>query len=309
MDLYGLNIEDIRTAIGSMKDVFVKEEAGATKGWVFKHPTIREAVAFIVKDDPDLIEIAIRGSSLVSLLTEGVCEGVTLQGARLVIPASLEAELVARIRNEEPWSGWIIDFLTDRASQSFRHRYFDGQAGLAHPVVAASLRATDRACRFMGTLDSEGILEPSAKAAFIKMLIERAGSLACSDFPLDARLIMSPDEFQSALKLALTVWEERRDQILSHYAGEWSSDVRPESYYEGLLDKLSDLAEASGGELSDDLREQIWEEASYYISDLEVRYVDPEEDEDPEELVAPSSSGPDVEEEAEIDALFSDVAA
>lgn len=310
MDLYGLNLENIRTAFGAMKDVFVKENTETTqKGWIFKHPTIREALASIVKDDPDLIEIAVRGSSLMSLLHEAVCEGVTVKGARLVIPESLYDELVRRIRSETAWNDWVSDFLTDRASASFRKLYFDGLASLAHPIIAANLNASDRACKFMSILDREAILDPAAKLAFVSMLNERAASLECSDFPMSARAIMTTGEFDAAIASALATWEADLEAVLEHHADEWSDDIRPESYYEGLVDRFSGLLEAAGGELTDEARDELWDRARPFIEDLEERYVDPDDHHEPEELVAPSKAGPEMVIEAEIEALFSDVAA
>lgn len=311
MELYGIGVAEIRSAMSAMRDVFVKTGGGPTEaGWVFKHPTIREAMATIVRQDPDLVEIAIRGNSLSSVLSDAACEGVTVKGARLIIPESLHSALIERLKKSEPFSLWVTDFLTDRSSRSFRSAYFEAGANLTHPLITENIRPTDRACKLFGTLKEDGLLEPDALRAFEQALFAQAQSLDCVEFPLTAKLVLSAEDYSNAVNLVLKTFSDQIRDVVERWADVWDHDTRPESYFESQVDKLRSLVESVGGEIEDDFHDIIWDEIGNYSYEMESEYNarDYEDDEDRVDLLAPSKANSENIENAEIDAIFFDVA-
>jgi hypothetical protein len=310
MELYGVGIAEIRAAIGAMKDVFVKQGTTPTEnGWVFKHPTIREAMASIVKEDPDLVEIALRGNPLHGLLSETVCEGVEVRGAKLVIPESLYSLLIDRLTKQEPFTLWVADFLIDRATKKFRAMYFEAGADLSHPLIAENLKPTDRSCKLFSVLQVDGLLAAEALAAFQRTLVTRAKSLDCVEFPTNAKLILSPEQYEENIRLALHTLMDQIDDVVLRWVHTWDRDTRPESYFESLLELAADLSTEIGEELSDESREQIWDVVNNYILEMDNEYEANDEDhETVSDLVSPADAAVKLIKDAEIEAIFSDIA-
>ena len=76
--------------------------------WVFRHPTIRDAMAAHVASRPELLDIYLSGVKPSELLREVVCGDIEYAGAKVHVPASRFAKVIDKLRAIK------LDTLSDR---------------------------------------------------------------------------------------------------------------------------------------------------------------------------------------------------
>ncbi|SDJ46993.1 hypothetical protein SAMN04487926_15310 [Paraburkholderia steynii] len=142
--------------------------------WKFKHPTIADAFALILRDSPELLEIYVRGSSVNKLLTQVTCGDVGIENA-VVLPRSLFTLVVDRLdeyakssRYKTAWmASWdatrsIHHFLSRRCCKEMLQQYISKNPKILEQVSSPglyldSVSETSLAVRFheLGLLPDE----------------------------------------------------------------------------------------------------------------------------------------------------------
>jgi hypothetical protein len=119
-DKFGVKHADISDALNELDGSFIlKKSDGDSRIWMFAHPTIADALAEILRDRPDLLEVYIHGARGDELLSEVVCAGSTHIRDAIVVPASANDLLVSRILelpDEQGLNRTLFSFLAHRAS-------------------------------------------------------------------------------------------------------------------------------------------------------------------------------------------------
>jgi hypothetical protein len=69
----------------------------AAYSWRFKHPTVRDALASVIGDDRELMDIYLAGAPVDRLFGEVTCGDVGMQGAKVIIPSDRYDLLLARL--------------------------------------------------------------------------------------------------------------------------------------------------------------------------------------------------------------------
>ena len=121
-DKFGVRQGDVNDALSQLDGSFILQKPdGAARIWTFAHPTIADALAEILRDRPDLLEVYIQGTRVDALLAEATCEGAAAVQDAVVIPASSNELLVSRLVemvDEVTLNKTLFEFLARRASDA-----------------------------------------------------------------------------------------------------------------------------------------------------------------------------------------------
>jgi hypothetical protein len=130
----GGTIANISESLVAMRDTFVRLAVLDDETWIFQHPTISDAFASIIAENPELVDLYIFGASMSKLLSEVSCGHVQLRGIKVIVPKA-RFDLVIRRLHEyeaseevswhERWSRKRLcdEFLANRCSKNFLERY------------------------------------------------------------------------------------------------------------------------------------------------------------------------------------------
>ena len=116
-ELTGYTLTKIQDCFAELKGSFLKLSGSK---WTFAHPTISDALTEILRQKPHMMAALIRGATIDTILSSFTCESSPLIRDALVIPASLDDALVARLgRTPDEWHrNWMLfHFLSYRASE------------------------------------------------------------------------------------------------------------------------------------------------------------------------------------------------
>lgn len=145
---FGSDLGNCITALESLTGSLVRyanyKQAGAA--WVFRHPTVEDAVGEMLRRSPELLEIYLRGSDTKELIDQITCGDVGLEHS-LVVPAALFTTVVMKLRSYTEtefsnkgrwWDGHsrIDMFLARRCVDEFLRLYL-------HQVPAILARVAD----------------------------------------------------------------------------------------------------------------------------------------------------------------------
>src|SRR5271163_802764 len=124
VEMLGASAAGVRQAISSLEGSLTKlSRSQGQARWTFRHPTIGDAFAEVVAEDPELLDIYLQGAKIDKLVREVVCGDVRLSGAKVVVPEQRFVDLANRL-NGELQIERICDFLGTRCSLSFLKFYF-----------------------------------------------------------------------------------------------------------------------------------------------------------------------------------------
>lgn len=263
-DLTGFNLAKIQDCFAELRGSFLKLSGSK---WTFAHPTISDALTQILRQKPHMMAALIRGSTIDSILSNLTCEGAPLIRDALLIPATLDDALVARLGRtpDEPHRNWMLfHFLSYRANepvfikaiQQFPHllRRSCWRSDLANndPRVAAYARA-----HHLSLLPDDLRSEVADK---LEDAVLNRLDVSFFDEPQMLALISPLKLISLGLALRTTVLpslEERIDEIVA----DADLDEEPDSHFEklfGLLDCVESIGiDADSTALIDDARDRV----------------------------------------------------
>ncbi len=229
--------------------------------WRFKHPTIGDAYATLLVQNPELLDIYIRGSAPNNIIEQVTCGDVGIERA-VIIPKSLFPLIMVKLREftasnaykSALLSAWgansaLQDFLTRRCSKNFLLLYLDENPDLLEKVSKPGLflhavSEVDLAVR----LHELGLLPEDKRKKFVTTVSDyavRGDDLYGLD-DADIRSMFRNNEFEELL-------ENVRDQLfprLSDVRLDWQKNRDwgdpPDEHMQLLLDSLEILKKHFG---------------------------------------------------------------
>jgi hypothetical protein len=123
----GATIPQTRASFTNLEGSFLQlVPDGDRQLWQYRHPTIRDAFADIVAEDPEQLDIYLAGAPTDTMLGEVTCGNVYLQGARLIVPLERFHSVIKRLSDLADAGRWyrVESFLANRCSESFVRQYF-----------------------------------------------------------------------------------------------------------------------------------------------------------------------------------------
>jgi hypothetical protein len=263
-ELTAYSLTKIQDCFAELKGSFLKLSGSK---WTFAHPTISDALTEILRQKPHMMAALIRGATIDTILSSFTCEGSPLIRDALVIPATLDDALVARLgRTPDEWHrNWMLfHFLSYRASGPVFAKVIQQFPNLLRrscwrtdivgndPQIAAHARA-----HHLGVLPDD--LRSEAVDTLESAILTK---LDASVFDEPEMLALIPPLRLVGIGLALRTTllpslEERIDEIVA----EAELDEEPDSHFKkllGVLDRIEAIGvDADAMALIDDAREQV----------------------------------------------------
>jgi hypothetical protein len=263
-ELTSYSLVKIQDCFAELKGSFLKLSG---LKWTFAHPTISDALTEIMRQKPHMMAALIRGATIDTILSSFTCEGSPLIRDALVIPATLDDALVARLGhtpNEWHRNWMLFHFLSYRASgpvfakavQQFpdllRRSCWRADIAGNNPQIAAYARA-----HHLRVLPDD--LRREAADTLESAVLT---NLDASVFDEPEMLALIPPMKLLGMGLALRTkvlpsLEERIDKIVSGA----DLDEEPDGHFKKLLSVLDRLetigVDADAAALIDDARSQV----------------------------------------------------
>jgi len=239
LELLGVTLGDVKAALASLDDSLLKrQKKSGSEYWVFRHPTIRDAYATIVGDNPELIDVYLSGVSTDQLLEEVVCGDVQLEGAEIIVPQSRYNLIQDRLDrlSEQPWAGHfrVSSFLSSRCSTDFIANYFQSRdISFCIPGSSFDLDIFGPGVQVLAKLNSAGLLPDDVRrlaAERIMTISDRENSLRFIGSQA-VQSILKPEEINgSAQLIGQRVLLEGAD-ILEELKDNWDNESDPEDLF------------------------------------------------------------------------------
>jgi hypothetical protein len=140
MQFCGVDVESLGEAVRQLSESFlVQKVEGTARSWVFKHPTLADAISEILSETDGMGELFLRGTKLSTILAQVVCGGAAQIKNAIIIPEVLNPVLIERlseIRDEPTLNRFLFSFLHERASDAVFKSFIEHQpAVLARTAI------------------------------------------------------------------------------------------------------------------------------------------------------------------------------
>jgi hypothetical protein len=97
--LLGSSESAVVNSLSALEGSLVKlERSGGQAAWSYKHPTIRDALADLVVQQPELLDVYLEGTPLDRVLEEVTCGEVGLEGVKVIVPPTRYQRVFERLQ-------------------------------------------------------------------------------------------------------------------------------------------------------------------------------------------------------------------
>jgi hypothetical protein len=242
-ELYGVTTADIRNGLQVLDGSFVLKVAeGDECFWTYKHPTIGDAYARMVRQDQDLVTLYVRGSKLSQLLDEATC-GITVTGG-VLIPPSLYDLLLDRFPKNPVNLDAVRKFLLFRSGPEFLQKFLDRfpkvvtQATFSNRTIASDVSA-----QLIVKADLNKVLPEEARKRLLGELRNQIIDYADVSFLIDDpsfERFLSAEERAELIALAREDIENRFESIIDSERDNYETSWDPSDWFEDLKSQIVD---------------------------------------------------------------------
>ena len=213
--------------------------------WTYKHPTVGDAFSAYLSGSPELIELYLAGAKAETILYEVVCAGENIQGASLVVPASLNQLLVSRIENVD--SNILRTFMSYRSSKLVNEliisRRPDVLKGFTHfdsPIK------DDSDASLLAKLYQQGLLSEDHRLNFVKSVIQALEEECDASFLEEPDLedVLTAEEMCEVRRISKEVVLPNLDEYVNSLRSSWDSEYPPDEHFDQLRDSVERLCNA-----------------------------------------------------------------
>lgn len=266
--------DELKNLNGSLVNL-VSDEDG--QFWTYYHPTISDAFAAFLAKSQELIEIYLRGAKPASLMSEVVCSGVNVQGAKVIVPANLLLMLAERLKGADKVR--LKSFISNRSNRRFTEIILGLRPDLLaeFPYLVTPLHE-DTDVDFLVTLFDQGLLSEEFRKRFYDAVEESIVDDADDSFLRHAgisRVLTDLERDGLNFEARYGVLENIDDYIDSR-KDDWDADYDPQYHFEELQASLKNIARNM---LSPDevvsITRLIDDKISAAIDELQNRYEEP----------------------------------
>ncbi len=251
--------------------------------WTFKHPTIGDAYASIVAEDPELLDIHMSWASVDKLIAEVTCGDVGLEGVKVVVPQTRFERFIERLREVDNQQRLLI-FLASRCSQEFLRLYLKHHPQLGERIVTpGSYLSAVAEVDLLVRLREVDLLPEEWRTQFVMHVRTLALETPDVDFLSISRIraLFTEGELSAILEAIREELLPEFSSIVSDWRYNCGSDKDPEEEFA----PLKDLLEVLGGEFGGDdpaqaLLKTAEEEVEEMIQYLQEEKWHREEDDD-----------------------------
>jgi len=216
------------------------ERLGGLSTWTFKHPTIRDAFATIVSEDPELVDIYLQGTPFLRIMDEVTCGSIGLSGVKVIVPESRFAFVsehldVFRLSDDEMSAFRAYSFLASRCSSEFLRLYLVDRKDVFDAIANCEV-AHAVGVDLLVTLGAFGLLPEAERRQFVETIVR-----VCVDDPSqnflardDVKSLLTEDEVLRIREgVKQNIVGNLRDLIWRH-EHEYSGGESPEEHFADL---------------------------------------------------------------------------
>lgn len=217
--------------------------------WRFKHPTVREALASVIGDDLELMDIYLAGAPMDRLFGEVTCGDVGIQGAKVIIPSDRYGLLLSRLDkfdfNKSEDKRELHHFLAYRCNREFLGQFIAKYPGFISDLRVGSYLYAVSDVNVIVRLHEFGLLPEDKRVQVVSAIRELAVSTPDAGLLReDIRALHTPAEFEATLEdVKLNLLPNLADTIANWRDNFYHNEEDPESYFEPLTSALKDFQE------------------------------------------------------------------
>lgn len=276
----GSTLGDVKQALQSLDDSLVRRiTKNGRQYWTFRHPTVQDAFASFVGQNPELIDIYLAGVRTGRMMDEITCGITNVEGVKIIVPPERFPTVLEKIKTVERKDWAYHDplgaFLLSRCSGEFLKLYFtvvESAIDLAKGIRSLSsfynpLRLLCR-LREIGLVDERVRLIAKTKIRDIAVI-----DFSC-DFMRDpvGQLLTDDEKREILAEVSDVVFSNGTDLILEIETN-WDGQSHPESEFSDLRECLSFFVEFGNRVESSDATELL-EEIAFAVEEMESQYYE-----------------------------------
>jgi hypothetical protein len=245
--LIGGTLSGVREALNNMDGSLVKlYHISGSSCWIFKHPTIGDAFASIIAEDPELLDIFLTGTRINKLVNEVTCGNVGIEGAKVIIPESRYDVILKRI-NEIKNRYVLYFFLAYRCDKSFLNKYIQLNQNIFKEITSPLSYLYAPQVSLLARFHEVTLLPEEYRLFFVKSVERLAIEKPDADFLMPVirnllkenevlRILKSVrDELLPNISSCITEWEDNYDN--------YDLDEDPGEYFSPLKEALETFRE------------------------------------------------------------------
>lgn len=276
LELLGATLGQVKAALVGLDNSLLKRvHDGSREYWTFRHPTVRDAYASLVGDDPELIDVYLAGVTTEQLLNEVACGLTSLQGVKIIVPPERYNAVITRldqfIHPARPWFDPVKGFLSSRCSSEFLAMYYARNELVSSlPTAIWHVGASDSNLKILNKLQRAGILKEEVRLATAQRIIsicERDYSCRLVDASF-VKDLLTEGETEGTISRVVNTLLTKGDAIVEDIREDWDKEDDPdELFYEikRTLDFVEEDERFSEDEKSD---------AVYLLAQIDVLVTD-----------------------------------
>ena len=279
------------SALDALRGSLVRlSSATGQSAWQFTHPTVGDAYSATLAQNPEHLEIVIRGSEPERLIYEVTCGDMGFENATVVPEAlfPLMIERLSDIKNSKAYKsaflsafgarGDLHSFLTYRCSKEFLSLYLHNDPDLlrevSHPGLYLSAMPEIPLAKH---LQECGLLPEERRKTFVETVSEYAldGEDASALSDKGIRNIFTDDEYDELIQNLQFELLPRLETIWEEWEYNYSPSHSPEEYMEPHLEFLRTLSVEFREDQSalETINHQLWRTEDW-IEDNQSESVD-----------------------------------
>jgi DNA-binding ferritin-like protein (Dps family) len=303
LQLLGSSETDVRQVLPTLDGDILRLVRSEPSRWTYKHPTINDAYARLLSQNPELIDVYLSGVTPNKLMREITCGDVGVQGA-VIIPHSRYDQIAATLSGVSDSDAFFV-FLAYRCDKTFLEKYISEHDGLIDSLLDfGSYMGAVREVSVITRLQELKLLPEYARKRFVARAADLAIETPDSDFIAIPRIqaVFTEQELSSILASVKDDLVPDIDSTLQNWRFNYDSSYEPDSYYEPLKDALQTYHDQFEDEEEvQDLLTSALSDIESEVDELMRERENPYEDED--EYQSSSSSSVDEAERS----IFDDV--
>nr|WP_313665894.1 hypothetical protein [Brucella intermedia] len=243
---FGVPVAAVRDQLDALNGsvlLLALDEQGAY--WTYKHPTVGDAFSAYLSGSPELIELYLAGAKAETILYEVVCAGENIQGASLVVPASLSQLLVSRIENVD--SSLLRTFMSYRSNRtvnelllSVRPDIIKGFSHFTSPI------REDADSSLLSKLYRQGLLTEEHRLNFVSSVFQALVEEGDASFLKGSYLedVLTVKEMEELRRIAKEDVFPNLGKYVDDLRSSWDPEYPPDEHFDHLRDSVERLCDA-----------------------------------------------------------------
>lgn len=242
LEQLGVDKARLRKALTALEGDLVS--TAVTQGvryWKYKHPSVRDAMATVIAERHDLVDIYLAGAKPDEIMAEVVCGDKFLQGAKVHIPVARYGALILKLQTISigDWGtrSLLLYFLNYRCSPDFVALWTQENQKAVEHLFSYGLNHSLR--RLLATVHREGALSESLRLKYVERAMRKAlheGDSALLDQNF-SHLLTEKEELNARAELKAKLFPNLESKLEEH-ATDYDTDEEPDDHYDDWKSNL-----------------------------------------------------------------------